>query len=126
MFEKEQIKPEDDLYKRISPINFNYDEDRVSSGVFHTSRPNLSVDWSKYRSPEEALEGYPDNYLISLKAKHPRSRDLEVNHDPIFDYPQYNDNQAHSLIEGSFKSKSTAKFLINNTSLILRPKSTNV
>src|SRR3989338_514239 len=122
MFAKETINDEDDLYKRIPPINYNLDEDRVSSGVFYTSRPNLSADWSRYRTPEESLNGYHDNYLIKLKAKYPRSVDLEVNHDPIYNHPQYPDNQAHSLIEGNFKKESKANFLLEKSVLIRRPQ----
>ncbi|MFH1360666.1 MAG: hypothetical protein ABIJ41_06470 [Candidatus Omnitrophota bacterium] len=113
------IPPEDFLYKRIPPIHWHFQEDRVSSGAFKTSRLVLSVDWDQYSTPQKTLEGYQGNGLIKIQAKFPRQKELAVLHRPIKDDPVEKDNPAHSHIEGANLNKeSTAKYLLENSILL--------
>ncbi len=99
------------LYKRVPPIQYNFDEDRVSTEAFKTSRHNQSVNWDRYSSPEHTLAGHPPSTgLIKINVKFVRDEQLQVDHEPRWF------NYAHSGINGSkLSNRSVAKRLVNNS-----------
>ena len=112
-YEIEIIPDEDDLYRRISPHQYVENEDRISDGAFRGT--NVSVDWSKYRNPQECIKDYQGKgyFVASIKAFVPRLRDFSLEHCPSH-------NRAHSEIKGKVK-ESDAHFFRENSKIVLRP-----
>jgi len=104
------IDNNDDLYRRIPPTQYYEKESRPSSAAFRD--PELSVDWSKYTTPEKTLRGYPSHHLGSFKAIVPRQLSQEVKHNPI------PGNYAHSLVIGK-KTIAIARKLAKSCKLIV-------
>jgi len=120
-----EIIPEDHfLFKRIPPIHWVFEEDRLSSAAFRTSALVQCVNWEKYSSEQHTLEGFPSNTgLLKIQAKVPIERDLEVKHVPVEDIadPTKN-NPAHSEILGSNLNKdSHCKNLSRNSIVLKKP-----
>lgn len=107
------IDDNDDLYRRISPAQYYEKEGRPASAAFRDFE--LSVDWSKYTTPERTLRGYPSHHLASFKAIVPRQLNQEVKHDPV------PDNYAHSLVIGK-KTLSIARKLARSCKFIILRK----
>lgn len=108
----EHIPDDDRLFRRIPPVWYNIDEDRVTSAAFRD--PDTSVNWEKYITPEHAVKKYPGYYLAGLKAKVPRVKNLEVKHTPS------RFQRSHSSILGK-KTHSIARFLSGNSSVLIKP-----
>jgi hypothetical protein len=114
--QKDIIKDEDDLYRRI-PVDEWYveKEDRVSSAAF--THVKASVNWAPHTTPEKTVAGFPNNHVAALQAMFPRAKDQEVKHDP---YPDtYPDNYSHSLIIGK-KSLSIRRYLAQKCRFVFK------
>ena len=109
--EKERIGigDEDDLYRRIHP-KFRK-ENRVSSAVFKTRDPELSLVVARLSSTEEALNGFDGFGLACITAGFLRSLNLEVYHDP---FPE---NYAHAIAYGKI-TDSMANMIARNSILL--------
>ena len=101
MYKREFIPDGHNLYRRAYPAQYNPKTGRFSTVVFTLRKKEkalkaLSVDWSKYTTPEEAcVDPYGRKfYLGALQAKVPREHGLEVVHTPT------SGNCAHSSIRG--------------------------
>lgn len=101
MWKREFIPDEDDLYRRVPKDQYDEKMGKVSSGAFmlreDKNEKALSVNWSKWTTPEESsvcpITGNR-YYLGALYAEVPRHQGLEVIHAPS------RKNRAHSLITG--------------------------
>lgn len=107
----EDIPDNDRLYRRIPPVWYNKEEDRVTSAAFKDL--NMSVNWEKYITAENAVRKYPEHRLSALIAKVPRSKSLEVKHTPSRLI------RSHSSIIGK-KTESIARFLAQNSVLVVK------
>ncbi len=120
----QNIPSEDFLYKRVPPLHYNFDEDRVSAGAFKTSRLKQSVNWDKYSSEDHTLAGYPSNTgLLKIQAGVPREQDLEVVYDPL-EYPEdpSKNNLAHTHIQGkNLNKEKCARYLADNSKILKKP-----
>jgi len=94
-FPIEHIPDDDKLFRRLMPGQCK--KGKISSAAFEDV--DLSVDWEKYSTPQEALDRLPPHFdkqnwkVASLKAGIPRVLGQEVKHWPT-------NNIAHSLILG--------------------------
>jgi len=111
MAKTEYIPDDDDLYRRIPPDWYVEKEDRVSSAAFKDRE--TSVEWSKYCTPDKTVREYPNYHVAALQAKIPRTKNLEVKHNPS------RHSYAHSLIIGE-KPLSIARFLAQNCRFVLK------
>lgn len=107
----ESIPDDDRLFRRIPPVWYNKEEDRVTSAAFRD--PDMSVNWEKYITPENAVRKYPAHYLAALTAKTPRAKSLEVKHSPS------RLQHSHSSILGK-KTTAIARFLAENSVLLIK------
>ena len=111
----EFINDSEDLYRRIPPDWYVEKEDRVSSAAFNRDF-NLSVDWSKYSTPEETVRrgtGKTQNCrCAAIQAGVPRKFNQEVIHTPS------KHNFSHSSIIGE-KPLSIARKLARACRFIL-------
>ena len=111
----EHIPDENKLYRRIHPEQLKPNGE-ISTAAF--SGDETSVDWEKYTTPQQALNGYPNYHLASILALIPRQKYLVVKHDPI------QTNLAHSLVIGR-KTQSIKRFLRKNSTLIIKASTVN-
>ena len=107
----EYIPDEDRLFRRIAPIWYSKEEDRVLSGAFND--PNMSVNWEQYITAEDAVRKYPEHHLSAIRAKVPRAKSLEVKHTPS------RFNRSHGSVLGK-KKGSIARFLALNSTLLIK------
>ena len=108
----EDIKDEDELYRRIHPTHVI--NGKISSAAFKQREPDLSVDIARLTTPERALLNYPNHGLVSLVTVFFRNLNLEVYHAPI---PC---NYAHAIVYGKI-TPSIAKMIAMAAKLVRRP-----
>lgn len=117
MQQSERIPDDHDLYRRALPQQYNKTTGKFAAAVFTLRKKDeplkaLSVDWSKYTTPEKACVDPNPNYggrrlfVGALKAKIPREQDLEVVHTPS------RSNPAHSSIRGQKLIDSHSRLLV--------------
>jgi len=109
----EEIKDEDELYRRIHPTHVI--NGKISSAAFKQRQPDLSVDIARLTTPERTLSYYPDYGLGSLAAGFFRNLKLEVYHAPI---PS---NYSHAIVYGKI-THSMAKMVAIAVKLIRKPR----
>ena len=128
--EIENITDSASLYRRVYPSHFNHRRNRFSDAAFMVrskiNEKEMSVNWSKYISPEEAViapNTESEFYLGELKAAIPREIELDVIHSPgESDTPH---SKSHSSIIGKKLldkelAYETAGFLADNCEPIIR------
>ena len=97
---KDFIPDNDDLYRRVLPLQFNPKKGKFTAPSFmlRNDENGLSVNWERYSTPEESaicpVKPGKKYYVGGLYAKIPRNEQLEVNHEPT------RNNKSHSLIIG--------------------------
>ena len=102
----EEIPPEDHLYYRVPTERTP--RRRLQPSIFHepSGSGSMSMDWSKYRTPQATLEAGrrpPDTYgVVTLAAGYIRSVGLEVAHTPDV----RRRNQAHCDVYGLSEKKT--------------------
>lgn len=106
----EEIKDEDELYRRIHPT-FIKSHGRISSGAFKPKTPDLSVNIARLTTPEKTLYGYPRHGLGSLPAGTFRIEKLEIYHVSV------SCNYAHAIVYGKI-TDSMAKRIADSANLI--------
>ncbi|MBU1209612.1 MAG: hypothetical protein KKH04_22285 [Proteobacteria bacterium] len=105
----EEIKDENELYRRIHPEQIKHG--KISSAAFKQKTPDLSVSIAKLTTPEKVLQKYPRHGLGSLVASIFRKENLEVYHAPV---PC---NYAHAIVYGKI-TESVAKRIADSARLI--------
>jgi hypothetical protein len=116
----EAIPDSDALFRRIHRYFFDPDSGRISSGAFDGQE--MSVDWSKYATPEEtAAQDRTSNIVAvaSLTAGACRKLGQDVVHDPIPETDKIPGNLAHALVCGR-KSKPIKQKLRDAAVLVLQ------
>ena len=106
LFKKENILPDNELYRRLPRGNYNSRRERFSSSAFKLRKKEkslaaISVNWDRHSTPENSsiCPRTKQQYDVgAIKACIPIREGLEVVHKPSNNmfYP----NQAHSLIRG--------------------------
>lgn len=98
-WEIEQIPDKDFIYRRVH-INFLKaidEKDYIPPGAFKDNN-GISVDWSKYSTPEKSRERAKEpkkNKILQIKVGHARNiKSISVIHSPL------SENRSHSLIDG--------------------------
>jgi hypothetical protein len=105
----EEIKDEDELYRRIHPHQIKHG--KISSAAFKQKTPDLSVSIARLTTPEKVLHGYPRHGLGSLVAVVFRKENLEVYHAPVAC------NYAHAIVYGKI-TDSMARRIADSSMLI--------
>lgn len=98
-WEVEEIPNSADLFLRVHRSNIK--PDRLTSKAFEARGGGMSVDWSKYATPEQTRNHFangPHNYgVVGMSAGDVRKNNaLDVKHTPIKNDPVFPDNRAHS------------------------------
>ena len=117
----EAIPDSDALFRRIHRHFFDSESGRISSGAFDGEK--MSVNWSKYATPEEtAAQDRTGNTIVvaSLLSAACRSLGQEVVHDPIPKIHEIPGNLAHALVCGR-KSKPIKQKLRDAAVLVFQP-----
>lgn len=107
----EEIKDEDELYRRIHPDQIKCG--KISSAAFKQKTPDLSLSIARLTTPGKVLQGYPRHGLGGLIAGIFRKEKLEVFHAPV---PC---NYAHAIVYGKI-TDSMAKRIANAAKLICK------
>jgi hypothetical protein len=93
---KEEIPNDADLYRRVTPEQYNPKTKKISAPAFRLreNENGLSVNWARYTTIQQsACDRGRNYYLAGIYANIPRDLGLKVEHDP-------KKNRAHSLIFG--------------------------
>lgn len=109
------IGDDDVLWRRLHAKHLTLDhstgERRITSAAF--TDPQLSVDLARLVAPRDHRVTMAHGAGVAELAAHvPRSKQLEVRHDPV------PDNEAHSLVTGR-KTQSIARFLARKSRLLI-------
>jgi hypothetical protein len=107
----EEIKDEDELYRRVHPDQIR--DGKISSAAFKQKTPDLSLDIAKLTTPEKVLCEFPRHGLGSLIAEILRTEKLEVFHAPV---PS---NYPHAIAYGKI-TDSMAKRIAKSANLICK------
>jgi hypothetical protein len=118
-----QIRPDDDLYRRIVPDNVTNGELNAGAYSLRPGEEHLSVDIARLTSPEECLAraGRTDLGLAILNVSDVIALDLVVEHDPVRGDPASHMpvNDAHARIIGENSRPVRAKLARASVILIM-------
>jgi hypothetical protein len=109
--EPEFIPNSDLLFCRVHRTQFNSRENRIMRTVFE--KPNQSVDWSKYSTPEQTIARHATPQVLrgvaSIAAGKCRSLGQDVVHDPLGSETPGGRNDAHAEIRGQKSGEISSK-----------------
>ena len=111
----EPISDEDDLYRRLAPLQVNDDGTVNSAAYKRDGKPDnsISMDLARLTTPRASLGDRPNSKygLGMLLAAIPYSMQFTARHDPVAG------DWAHSLVEGA-NDKTKCRALAKATSLM--------
>ena len=101
--EPEIIPDADTLFCRVHRAHYDFKENRISRAVF--GKPNQSVDWEKFSTPEQTVARYKKRQsdivgIAKITAGQCRELSQQVVHVPLGSEDQDGPNDAHSEIRG--------------------------
>ena len=121
----EEIRPDDDLFRRIVPDNVTHGELNAGAFSLRPGEDSLSVDIARLTSPEECLAraGRPDVGLAVISVGSVGALGLSVEHDPIPDDPDagFTVNYAHARITGE-NSRAIRSKLARTAVILVMPE----
>ncbi len=117
------IPDDDSLLRRIPPWLFDYENRKVYVKAFANPKlssgeqsDRFSVNWNRYATIEETLDGYDDFGLASITAARCRAEQQAVKHTP----DAKSGNPAHCDVIGA-KTAGVQKRLRNAAELLVPP-----
>jgi hypothetical protein len=121
----EEIRLDDDLYRRIVPDNVTHGELNAGAFSLRPGEDSLSVDIARLTSPEECLAraGRTDVGLAVIGVRDVFALGLTVEHDPVPDDPdaEISANYAHARITGE-NSRSIRSKLAKAAVVLVMPE----